>query len=96
LDFGFLACQVMRYYSVTHTELLDLPIYTFWELSRNIDRVRADEDRRLLVLFSQAFGGDPNKYLKHLDSQVGSVAEIDRSNAALDKQGLQRLKAMMS
>lgn len=86
----------MRCYKISHRELLELPIYTFWEMSRNVDRVRADEERRLMVIFSQAFGGDPNKHMKHLDNEVGLVCEADKSHAVLDKSALNNLKAMLS
>lgn len=92
-----MAAQMMRFYSMSHSELLALPIYTFWELSRNIDRVRADEDRRLLIVVAQAFGGDPNEHMRALTKEIGSVAETDeeRFDDEFDREGFNQLRALL-
>lgn len=81
----------MRYH-----DLLDIPIYTFWELSRNVERIRAEEDQRMLTLVSHAFSGDPQKYLERLDQERGQVVVVDKTIAApMDKSALAHLKSMM-
>jgi len=71
-----LVASVLHFYALSYSELLKLPIYTFWELSRNIDRVRADEDKRLAILLSQVIVGDPAKFGEALDRERGVIIEI--------------------
>lgn len=78
MDFTFIAASVMHFYALGYKDFLALPYYTFWELSRNIDRVRADEDRRLLVLLGQVIGGDPAKYSESLERERGEVIVMSK------------------
>jgi hypothetical protein len=83
----------MRFYGMDYEALLGLPIITFWELSKNVDRIRAEEDIRLTVLTSQAFAGDPENYIKKLESEQGMVVEIE---SKFDRAGYERLKALVA
>lgn len=84
----------MHYYSMSISELYTLPIYLFWELVKNVDRLRAEEDQRLLVLFSHAFGGDPNKYTMQLEQEKGVVAKAVETGEFFDEEGLCELRAL--
>jgi hypothetical protein len=46
IDLGFYFSRVVAHYAVSPRELLQLPLAMFWMLSRNIDRLRAEEDVR--------------------------------------------------
>lgn len=70
-----------------------MPIYLFWELAKNVDRLRAEEDQRLIALFSHAFGGDPNKYTMQLEQEKGVVAKAVETDEYFDKAGLAELRA---
>lgn len=85
----------MHHYAMSLPSLLDLPIYTFWELSRNAERQRASEDMRMLGLLSQVIGGDTNSYAKELEEKRGVIVRIDQGNSEFDKSGYQRLRLMM-
>lgn len=98
MDMGYIFSKVMRFYSMSYNDIQELPIYTFWELSRNIDRVSADESRlsfgALVNAIGVAFGGDPTKFSNALSRQTGRTIEHCDSSE-LDKSGLQTLKIMM-
>jgi hypothetical protein len=63
-------------------------------LSKNIQRIRGDEDRRLFVLLQNIIAGNPKDYLNSLNKDVGSVYIIDESSVSPDKDGLNRLRAL--
>jgi hypothetical protein len=90
---GFLVSSVMRFYGMGLFDARALPLNTFWELSRNIDRVRAEEDRRLFDLLQNAFVGNPRKYAQRLEQERGKVIEGDMPET-LDRDGFKRLKAL--
>lgn len=95
---GYVFSRVMRFYSMSYCELQDLPIYTFWELSKNIDRVYAEENKitynMMVNVVASAFGGNPQKFVSALDSQIGrTIEQCDQSN--FDKSGFQTLKTLM-
>lgn len=88
----------MKFYGIEYFHLLKLPIYTFWEMARNIDRIRAEEDQRLLNIMCAAFGGNPENLFNRFDEERGEVvvkAGLPEGEQ-LDRQGLERLKAMMA
>jgi hypothetical protein len=73
---GYVMCSVMRFYGITHADLLRLPIYTFWEMAKNIDRLRAEDDKRMFILLQQAFMSEnAQKYLDGLHEEQGTVIE---------------------
>ena len=85
----------MHFYSIGYGELLSLPIYTFWELARNIDRLRADEDRRQFIIVSQLFAKDPQKYLDELHREMGDIVKTQHGETGFDEAGFNNLKRMM-
>jgi len=85
----------MRFYSMSHRDVLGLPINTFWMLDRNISRVRAEEDQRLLRLFLTAQSGDRDgidDYASSLNAEIGHPV-IER--AVMEKGAIDRLKAAL-
>lgn len=75
-------------------DVWELPIYTFWELSKNIDRLRAEDDIRHFILFQNALGGGGSEYLDQLREQQGTVVDADRTEQ-FDKDSLNRLKMLL-
>lgn len=61
---------------------MKLPVYTFWELVRCIDRIRANEDARLLALLSNAFAGNPKKYGEALHEEMGDIIIKNKDDEA--------------
>ncbi len=83
----------MRFYSMGYFELLEIPIYTFWELSKNVDRIRADEDKRTVMAIASLFG-DTNDFLNSLNEQRGVVAEAEQQKS-FDKNKFNEFKALV-
>lgn len=53
----------MHFYSMSYETLCNLPMGVFWELSRNVNRVQAVNDKRLYaMLVSLVSSGGPNIY----------------------------------
>lgn len=84
----------MHFYHIGYEALLRLPIYTFWELSRNADRIRAEEDLRQLNLYQGIFG-EADKIAKQLQADRGEVVEIEYPNHGFDRAGFEQLRMMM-
>lgn len=97
MDFGYYISQVMRFYSMSYKDVLALPIYTFWELSRNIDRIRADEESHdLSILCSaigSAFGGKIDKVFNELHKKKGDIVKEKGSDDP--KANIAKLKLIM-
>lgn len=82
----------MRFYGLSATETLGLPIKTFWLLDSNIPRVRAEEDLRAMRI--QAGTQNPKGYeelANNLAKEIGTVVVAD---ATRDEEGFARLKRM--
>jgi hypothetical protein len=78
--------------------MLRLPIYTFWEMAKNIDRIRAEEDKRFFLLIQNAFMGEPEKFFKQLDREQGAIYEVhepDDNSYGFDRDGFNRMKALV-
>jgi hypothetical protein len=86
----------MHFYGLSYVEMLALPIYTFWEMGRNVDRIRAEEDIRLFQLVQQAiFSEESQEYLDRLKAEQGVVISgSGSSDDELDGRGLAQLRAM--
>lgn len=84
----------MHFYSISYNDLLNIPVYVFWELAKNIDRIRAEEDMRLFALMQNVVGGDPKELYRHLNKEKGQVV-IGVDNT-FDKEGLNRLRGLIA
>lgn len=97
MDLGYFISQVMRFYSMSYTEVIKLPIYTFWELSKNIDRIRADEEsHELSILISaigSAFGGKVKEVFEELHKKRGDIVVSEGQTNV--KQNIQLLREIM-
>jgi len=91
----------MHFYGLTHREVLDTPIKTFWLLSSNIERITAQKDLRELTVLahSQSVEG-ATELTKRLIDEIGLIAkEAKGSSRAVfseerDEEGFAALKAM--
>lgn len=91
-------CSVMHFYGIKHADLLQLPIYTFWEMAKNIDRLRAEEDKRMFTLLQQAFmSEEAQKYLDKLHEEQGFVIETSYGSqgGGFDKGAFETLRALV-
>lgn len=61
--------------------VLRLPLKTFWSLNRQVDRLRAEEQQRLLRLHSAAGSEDPKavkQLAETLSNEIGSVVLYEK------------------
>lgn len=85
----------MRFYSMTFENVRNLPIYTFWELAKNIQRINAENDLRMLVMLQNVVGGNPREFFETLKKEQGKVLEFAQEAEVLDKSEFQALKRLM-
>lgn len=80
---------------MTFENVRNLPIYTFWELAKNIQRINAENDLRMFVLLQNVMAGNPREFCETLKKEHGRVLEFEQGTEALDKTGFKTLKSMM-
>ena len=78
---------------------MQLPLKTFWLLSRNIDRIMAQKDVRSMqvVSVSQASADVANEYRQRLVVETGTIVKMGQASplaAKRDEEGFAALKAM--
>jgi hypothetical protein len=83
---------------MSYREVLELPIMTFWLMSGNIRRIRADGDLRELVLgaavqSSEGIKEYQEKLVLELGTVISSPAVPDETR---DEEGFAELKMMAS
>lgn len=83
----------MAAYGLDYWKVYDTPLRLFWVLSRNVDRMRAEEDmRRARASVAVQSGKEPlQNYLRELQAEVGTVFV---EKAFFDASGWNELKAM--
>lgn len=79
LDLGFFFARVLRFYSLNHSEVLQLPVRTFWFLNEQIDRLAAEESLRGidLALAGQMDGKGVKQLSEGLQRQMGLIAKVE-------------------
>jgi len=75
-------------------EAMSLPISVFWELIRNIDRIKAEDDIRMLRLLSNVVGGNPSELHEMLSEERGEIASSE-DETGFDRSSVNRLKAIL-
>lgn len=92
----------MGHYSMTPDQVLATPIRLFWLLNKNIDRLNAEDDMRMLMIMGSHTSSEAFQTLQEaLAKRVGKIASFDKSSAAFnplnakqDKEGLMKLKML--
>lgn len=87
---------------MSYTEVMSLPIKTFWLMSSSVDRIMAQKDIRALTVAVLSQGGDAAKdHRERLVLEVGTVVKQDSDpgrqamrEAVRDEEGFAELKAM--
>lgn len=80
-------------------KVLGLPIRTFWLFSKNVDRLSAERDLRLMQVMASAQSAEAyGKTYDLLERQMGQVVKFDQVAIAqteqLDRAGLAELQSM--
>lgn len=107
VDFGFLVCQVIHFYSQDYNAVLNMPLKLFWTLCNNIQRIQARNDlRQLSIASTSAIAGGMSGSVESLQNlhealatERGVVikAKFDPiREAVLDRSGLERLRQLSS
>ena len=84
----------MRFYGLSDTHVLQMPISRFWMLNTNVDRVSAQEDYRTARahMVSQSTKEGVRDYFDGLAKELGTI--IVRDETQPDYEGVQRLKSL--
>ncbi len=86
----------MHFYSISYFDFLKLPLSVFWELSRNVDRIKAENDLRFIQAIGISISGESNG-IESLKKQLGTVVEVKNieKDQGYDSDGINTIKAMM-
>jgi len=82
----------MHIYSMGYDDILKMPIYTFWELSKQVEKIRSVNDKRMFLCVSNIMGEKSEHYIEQLDQNIGNVVVVENK---FDREGFNRLKRMM-
>lgn len=75
---------------MSYQQVRDLPVRTFWHLSKEIDRIRADEIVEWLPAHASAMGGEGiQKLFDRLRERIGSPAVVEQKG--IEERDLRRL-----
>lgn len=89
----------MHFYGIGYSELMRLPIRTFWFMNQSIDRIMAQKDMRSLsvAVCGQGGGAATQEYRQRLVIEQGEVFKLkfDPVNVERDEEGFQALKTMI-
>jgi uncharacterized protein with ACT and thioredoxin-like domain len=70
---------MMRFYSLSLDEVMEMPVRAFWKLHEMIDRVRGEEMLDWLPIAGAAMGGDHiQKLVDQLKERIGSTVIVDQ------------------
>lgn len=84
----------MRFYGMSHREVLDTPLKTFWVLNAKIDQLRAEEDMRQMRLIQTANSQSKEAIQglwRDLQKEVGTPF---KEKDELDRKGLEELRQL--
>lgn len=77
-----------------------MPIACFWELSKNINRISAQEDMRSLTIANLAMSSEGSqRYREKLEIELGDVMTYRHDSKSamaeqLDRKGLDKIRTM--
>jgi hypothetical protein len=70
---------------------MTLPIYTFWELSQNASRIKADDDLRNVKITALPHSDNSEELIREIERKRGEIVEIEE---IFDRSSFQKLKFM--
>lgn len=93
----------MRFYGQSYSEVMRLPLRTFWSLNANVVRLRAEEAIPMIELFLLGGNGATSEAItairKHLQEQMGTPAQTKVSvsnDEETTRAGIQKLRELKS
>lgn len=78
-------------------QVLTMPIRRFWSMSRDINRISAEESLRAFSIARNATNTEKQSvedFVKNLEKSMGEVYKVDRTKERLDRGAWERLKSM--
>lgn len=87
----------MHYYSQSYSEMMGLPIKTFWLMSNSIERISAQQDLRSLTVAVCGQGEEAaHDHRQRLILEVGTIVKLDSNpmNSVRDEAGFAELKKL--
>jgi len=85
---------VLAFYGMSDVQVLEMPVKRFWLLSSCVDRMKSADDIRSIRVAAAVL--DQESYKTTLESLSESVGSIANKTDEIDREGLDRLKAIMS
>lgn len=86
-------CRVCHFYAMTDVEVMSMPIYRFWLMNSNANRLMAESDLRKLTLAIYSQGGEEaEEYRATLIKEIGMVS---KSEDKLDREGFESLRSLL-
>lgn len=82
----------MHFYSLNYDEVRSLPINVFWELVRNVGRIQADGDLRLLRVLGGLF--EAKNVSESLLDEIGEICKYKEEG--FDRDGFEKLRFIFS
>lgn len=81
IDLAFYFSRLIHHYNLSYSEVLALPIKTFWMMSRNVDRHRAEMDISQLRLLraSQTSEEHLKEFATSLTDQLAEPIKVEKS-----------------
>jgi hypothetical protein len=71
--------RICRGYGMGYWDVLKLPLKTFWAFNRQLDRLRAEEEQRLLQVMACAQSAESvTRMQKQLQDQIGEPVEHEK------------------
>ncbi len=78
---------------MSYQAVRDLPVRTFWHLSKQIDAIRADEIVEWLPAHASAMGGEGvQRFYDQLRERIGTPSVVEQKG--IDEQGAKRLSEL--
>jgi len=65
----------------------------FWELAKNIDRLKAEDNLNMFALLSNLLSSNPKEYIAKMEQIKGNIVVAE--DEGIDRQGLAKLKLLL-
>lgn len=73
---------------------MKMPVRRFWLMNRNINRIQAENDVRMVTVMNAAQSQEGAK--EYRESLIEEMGDVARAEAVRDEAGVDRLKNMCS
>ena len=85
---------MLRFYNISYGELLRLPIYSFWEMHKNIDSISAEESLKMITCLCTVMNPKANEIIEKIKDRSGGLVEVEHKDG-INRDGIRALRAKM-